>query len=303
MNSVNTNMGAMVALKSLNMTNASMEATQKRISTGFRVADAVDDGAAFAVAQRVRGDVSALTSANQQMDNAKGLLDTSKTALEGISDALIKSKGLLGKIADSSIPQGDRDQAVTDYKRLVVQVANYTDNSQYNGQTLLGATGTTSGTPAAGTSKSVINNEVGATTTLSAADTSGLANTMATLIGSTFTRTAGVDAFGAIAAGADQTSASTALSTTTGATSFSVAEKGVLDKLNQNGADTNLLTASVKFNTAKIGSLNAGMGALIDADLSQEAANLQSLQIRQQLGTQSLSMANQAPQALLSLFR
>ncbi len=49
--------------------------------------------------------------------------------------------------------------------------------------------------------------------------------------------------------------------------------------------------------------MNAGMGALIDANLSQEAANLQALQTRQQLGTQALSLANQAPNSLLSLFK
>jgi flagellin len=47
----------------------------------------------------------------------------------------------------------------------------------------------------------------------------------------------------------------------------------------------------------------AGMGALIDADLAKESARLQSLQIRQQLGSQALGIANQAPQVLLSLFR
>ncbi len=57
-------MGAMVALQSLNLTNTQLAATEKRISTGFRVADATDDGAAYAVAQRVRSDVSSLTSAN-----------------------------------------------------------------------------------------------------------------------------------------------------------------------------------------------------------------------------------------------
>ena len=45
------------------------------------------------------------------------------------------------------------------------------------------------------------------------------------------------------------------------------------------------------------------MGALVDADLAKESAKLQSLQIRQQLGTQALGIANQAPQSLLSLFR
>jgi flagellin len=49
--------------------------------------------------------------------------------------------------------------------------------------------------------------------------------------------------------------------------------------------------------------LESGLGALVDADLAKESAKLQALQIRQQLGTQSLSIANQAPQSLLSLFR
>ena len=49
---------------------------QKQISTGYRVADATDDGAAYAVAQRVRSDVGALTSANQQLGNVQGLLST-----------------------------------------------------------------------------------------------------------------------------------------------------------------------------------------------------------------------------------
>jgi flagellin len=63
------------------------------------------------------------------------------------------------------------------------------------------------------------------------------------------------------------------------------------------------LGAQMTFNTGVENSRQAGLGALVDADLAQESAHLQSLQIRQQLGTQSLSIANQAPQMLLSLFR
>ena len=64
-NFVNTNMGAMIALQSLNRTNADLSATEKRISTGSRVADSTDDGAAYAVAQAVRSTVGALGAANQ----------------------------------------------------------------------------------------------------------------------------------------------------------------------------------------------------------------------------------------------
>ena len=297
LNSVNTNIGAQVALASLNSTNTALQASQKRISTGYRVADATDDGGAYAVAQRVRSDVGALTSVNEQLGNAKGLVGTSLSALGKISDSVNTAKTLLVKIADNSIHQDQRDQYVASYKTLLTQVANYVDGSTYNGQTLLGkASGSV-----AGTSKSVINSEVGSTATIAAADTSGLASTLATLIGATFSRsTGGNDTFTVSAtAGADQTAASLALT----GTAFSAALKGVADKLNQTGADSNLLDATITFNASKIDSLNAGLGALIDTDLSKESARLQALQIKQQLGTQALSLANQAPQSLLSLFK
>jgi len=300
LNSVNTNIGAQVALASLNSTNTQLQASQKRISTGLRVADATDDGGAYAVAQRVRSDVGALTSVNEQLGNAKGLVGTALSALGKLSDSVNTARTLLVKIGDSSIAQDQRDQYVTSYKNLVVAVANTVDNSTYNGQTLLGkATGAV-----AGASKTVINSEQGSTNTISAADNSGLANTLATLIGSTFTRTAGsADSFGAITAGADQTKASLALTATSGSTAFTTALKGVADQLNQTGSDSNLLDSTITFNSSKIDSLNAGLGALIDTDLSKESAKLQSLQIKQQLGTQALSLANQAPQSLLSLFK
>jgi len=50
-------------------------------------------------------------------------------------------------------------------------------------------------------------------------------------------------------------------------------------------------------------SLETGIGKLVDADLAKESARLQALQVQQQLGAQALSIANQAPQIILSLFR
>ena len=300
LNSVNTNVSAQVALQSLNKTNAELQATQKRISTGYRVADATDDGAAFAVAQRVRSDVGALTTVNQELGNAKGLVATALSGLSSISDSVNQAKSLLVQIADASISQTQRDQYVTAYKSLVERVADTVDASTYNGQTLLGAT---SGAVSP-VSKQVINNESGATSVLSAEDVSGLANVLAGLIGATFSRSAtGADTWAAAAAGADQSAAALALNAASGATSFAAAQTGVANKLNQAGSDSKFLDATIAFNSGKIDALNAGLGALVDADLSKESAALQALQIRQQLGTQALSMANQSPQALLSLFK
>ena len=295
--SINTNNAAYVALQSLNGTSSALQTAQKEISTGYRVADATDDGGAFAVAQKVRSDVGALTSVNQQLGNAKGLVSTAITSLTSISNSVTAAKALLVKISDQSISDSQRQQYITSYTELVQSVANSVDGSTYNGQTLLGAA---SG-GVSGTSKAVINNEAGATTTINAEDVSGLPNTLAELIGVSFSRSAsGVDTISTVAASLAQTAALAALQVNAG---FDSTQTALAGQLNQAGADSNYLDAQITFNSNKIDSLNSGLGALVDADLSKESAVLQSLQIKQQLGTQALSIANQSPQSLLSLFK
>ena len=95
LNSVNTNMGAMVALQSLEATQRQLASTQKQISTGYRVADSTDDGAAYAIAQSIRSTVGALTSANQQLGSATGLLSTTQAGLNNISDTMASMRDVL----------------------------------------------------------------------------------------------------------------------------------------------------------------------------------------------------------------
>jgi flagellin len=49
--------------------------------------------------------------------------------------------------------------------------------------------------------------------------------------------------------------------------------------------------------------IDTGIGTLVDADMNEESTRLQALQVRQQLGVQALSLANQSAQSILSLFR
>ena len=78
---------------------------------------------------------------------------------------------------------------------------------------------------------------------------------------------------------------------------------------NVNSALAKLSSGAAKFSiqatfTQKLSDvLTAGIGNLVDANMAQESAKLQSLQVKQQLGVQALSIANQAPQTILSLFR
>ena len=301
LNSVNTNTNAYIALQSLNATSSGLAAAQKQISTGYRVADASDDGAAFAVAQKVRSDVSGLTAVTQQLGNASGLVGVAQTSLTSISNDLSSIKSLLVSISNQSTSTDQRAQYVTQFESLVSSIADSIDGSKYNGQTLLGvSTGTGSAS-----SFNVVTNEAGSATTINSQDQGAVANTLASFIGSTFTRTAsgGVNTDAFTSTTTAQATAETALSSTSGSTAFSVLQSSISTSLNQIGSNANFISATITFTNAKIDSLNTGLGSLIDADLTKESAVLQSLQIKQQLGTQALSIANQSPQSLLSLFK
>ena len=85
--------------------------------------------------------------------------------------------------------------------------------------------------------------------------------------------------------------------------SFATIEGAVATALHKFGATMQYVENQISYNTEKADALNYGFGALVDADLAKESANLQALQTRQQLGVQSPSVANQGSQTLLSLFR
>ncbi|MEQ1783078.1 MAG: flagellin, partial [Hyphomonadaceae bacterium] len=69
------------------------------------------------------------------------------------------------------------------------------------------------------------------------------------------------------------------------------------------GSQATALDAQQDFLSKLSDEIENGIGNLVDADLAKESAKLQSLQIKQQLGAQALSIANQAPQVILSLFK
>lgn len=275
MNSVVTNHGAIVALQALNRTTDALSIVQKRVSTGVRVADAKDDGGAFAVAQSVRGDVAGLTAANEQLGGTKGVLETTFAALGKVSETMVKVRETLTRLADGTLNEEQRDQYEAQYTQLRTQIQNFIADATYNGRTLLDTDADAGGDDIVTT-----RNESG----------------------STFTVTA-IDGAGTLVVAAAPTTASAAQAALESDGDFKEIESAIADAMNQFGSDSNYIDSQVKYNKDKIDALEGGLGALIDADLAKESAKLQALQIRQQLGTQSLSISNQSPQMLLSLFR
>jgi flagellin len=165
LNSVNTNIGAMVALQSLNKTNDDMAVTQKRISTGLRVADAKDDGAAFAVAQKVRANVAGLTSANEQLGGAKGVIDTTLSSLNAISSKMGDIQKTLVKLADAKVTGEERAAYGEQFQKQVAEVDRFIMDSTYNGYSLLNSTTARAGITEG--SITTVRNETGGTFTIS----------------------------------------------------------------------------------------------------------------------------------------
>ena len=267
--SVNTNVGAQIALQSLNVTGTDLTRVQKQISTGLRVADAFDNGAVFAIAQGLRSDVSALGAVNGQLGAAQGLLQVANAAGTGVSNTLTQIRSVLVELADQNTTGNARLQLNAQYSTLKQAVNNFISGANYNGTNLISS---------GSANKAVIQNLQATQYTLQAQDLNANVTALLTNV-------------------SDATSAAAVLTN-----GFISAQNFVGTALNSFAANSNFINNQITFNNSISDATTQGLGALVDADLAKASAALQSLQIKQQLGTQSLSIANQAPQIILSLF-
>jgi len=233
------------------------------------------------VAQSVRSTVGALTSANQQLGGVQGLLSTTESGLNDISNTMASMRDVLIKLADGTVQGDERTQYEQQYQSLLGNVQSFIEDANYGGKTLIGNITGSSGTFGA---VAVVRNENAATY--------GIA---------TF---GGSELYGSIAFTSTQLSGASTVAALISATgTFINQQNAVGTALNSIGSSTNYVNNQISYNNDKIDALNSGLGSLVDADLAKESALLQSLQIQQQLGTQALTLANQAPQTLLSLFK
>ncbi|MDB5478906.1 MAG: flagellin [Alphaproteobacteria bacterium] len=272
-NSVNSNIGATIALQSLNRTNSELASVQKRVSTGFRVSDAKDDGAAFAVAQGLRADVKGNEAVNERLSVAKGLLSVTQEGLKGISNTVGEMRKVAVKLADDNLSTDERTQYNADFTALAADITKYIGQSSFGGNNLINQA----------TAINVISDSSGGNISLGAAN---LTTSLATLTGTTMATGANVRA--------NLINAGGALDTFEGVISTRLAAVG---------ANSRSVENQDAFIKVLSDTITDGIGSIVDADLAKESAKLQALQIRQQLGTQTLSIANQSPSALLSLFK
>ncbi len=274
-NSVNTNYGAMVALQNLNKTNMELQTTQNRINTGLNIASAKDNGGIYAIAQRMRADVSAYGVVQDSLNRGISTVDVTLAAGAAISDLLIEMKEKALAAGDTSLDSASRTALNEDFKALRDQIATIVENAEFNGLNLIDGSATDGFIALA--------NSDGSKTITVDTENLSLSGTIVTL--------------SSTASFATATQASDIASQI--GTSLDLVN-GALARL---GTKSKALEIHQTFVTKLSDALESGIGNLVDADMAKESAKLQSLQVKQQLGVQALSIANAAPQSVLGFFR
>jgi flagellin len=270
--SVNTNVGAMIALENLNTTQSSLQTIQNQINTGLAVSSAKDNASTWAIAQNQRAQVLSLNSVVASLNRSSSAVDVAISAGTSISDLLTQMKAKALASSDKGLDQTSRDALNNEFQALRDQITSIVTNADFNGTNMIKNGGTTlyALANADGTSKITVAAEDLSLTglSISATATIGTATTASTMIGT-------------LQSAINYVSASLA-KLGTGSTALQNHETFI-----SNLQDT----------------LNQGIGNLVDANLAKDSATLQALQTKQQLGVQALSIANQSTSILLGLFR
>lgn len=275
MSSILTNNSAMVALATLNEVNRGLNETQNRVSSGLAIRSGKENAAYFAISETMKGDSGMFKAINEGMTATKNSVATARLGAESVSDI---AQQMVERIAFAQSDGINKADVQSELVALAANMQSAIDQATFNGDDLVGAAAATvtvvSGITRAGgtfatTSMTFDSVDLQAIqTALAAVDVTNTGTTMAAKL---------VVAEGQLDA------------SITAATSMGVAEKA--------------LEGQMEFIDSLTDTLDSGVSSMVDADMEQEAARLQALQVQQQLATQSLSIANRAPQNVLSLFR
>ncbi|MBM3557298.1 MAG: flagellin [Alphaproteobacteria bacterium] len=270
MNSVNTNVSAMVALQQLNYTNKVLDQTQQRVNTGLRVSGAGDDPSSYSISNSMKSDKRGYEAVQIALGLGSATVNTALKAGESITDLLIEMKAKIIQANQSGLDNFSQSALNTDIANLAAQISTIVNSANFNGKNLI---------QSGATSMTVLSTVQGSTITVTASslDTTALQVNTITVIGSS--------------------GAAAALSTINSAIQL------CSSRLAQLGSSVKSVDMQNEFVSKFVDILTEGIGTMIDADLAKESAMLQATQIKQQLGVQALSIANARPQILLGLFK
>ena len=274
MSSILTNNSAMVALQTLKSINSNLAKTQDQISTGKDIASAKDNSAIWAISKIMESDVSGFKAVSDSLSLGESTVAVALAGAEQITNLLNEIKE---KVVAATGENVDYTKLTADVTELTNQVTSIVNASQFNGMNLLNDDGVD-------------------LTVLSSIDrdsSGGVTAANITVTAIDFTSNldlSDIDVTDATNAEASITAIETHIQT-------------AVDGAAALGASAKRISDQSAFVGKVMDAMKSGIGALVDADMEEASARLQALQTQQQLGVQALSIANQAPQTILSLFR
>lgn len=289
-------------LLSLQKTTGLIGRTQERLATGLKVNSAIDDALAFFKARNLNSRAADLSTIKDSITDGINVIRAAIQGLEAIESTLKQLKAI-AQSAISSPESSTRAKLASQFNELRSQVDNLAEDSSFNGTNLL--KNTTSAFTSGADNLTVKFNErqddvagagTGALNQLVVSGVSG--SDFASIVASSAVATG--TAGGTTVWGQTGTAAVTAInSAIRGIDSALVTVRQVAQNL---GTNSSLLEIRRDFTQNLVNTLRGGASELVNADLNEESANLLSLQTRQQLGTISLSIAQQSEQSVLRLF-
>jgi flagellin len=313
MASILTNVSAMTALQSLNKTNMSLEMTQRRISTGYRVGTAEDNAAYWSIATTMRSDNSALSTVKDALGLGAATIDVAYTAMNSAIDV---TKAIKDKLVAARQPGVDRTKIQAEVTELQNQLKSIADSAVFSGENWLSTDSSAASYNPTKTIVSSFSRTNGAITigTISVDVTkltfydAGAGATQVGIVDGLRDATGAISATGTFSVATLNIAALTnSVADITTLESYIVgADKAISDMTSSAstlGATKQRVTLQKNFVGALMDAVDRGISTLVDADMTEESTKLQALQVQQQLGTQSLSIANQNSQNILALFK
>lgn len=307
MSSINTNIAAMTALQTLNKTNNDLLTTQNRISTGLRVQTAADNAAYWSIATTMRSDRDALSTVNDALGLGSATVDVASKAIDTSIDIASQIKQ---KLVAARAPGVDRSKIQAEISQLQSSLQDTVNGASFSGQNWLAvdSTGTTtrslvssfSRDSSGGISIGTISVDIGATGTMlidSSGGGAGVLDSDRTVTSGGTYSILNLDISSLTDEAADLTDLEDYIS------GVDAAITSMTDAGTNLGAVKTRINLQKDFASTLMDAIDTGIGALVDADMNEESTRLQALQVRQQLGVQALSLANQSSSQILSLFQ
>ncbi|MEH6520666.1 flagellin N-terminal helical domain-containing protein [Sulfitobacter sp.] len=280
MSSILTNNSAMVALQTLKSINMNLADTQNAISTGKDINSAKDNASVWAISKVMESDVSGLDAVQDSLAVGQSAVGVASAGAELIVETIKEMQALAISAQSESADFAQIDLEMAAKKE---QLDSIVAGSQFNGVNLLNTD--TDGNGAAGLDVVGSINRIGAGAATATTITVATADLEASVTDITLTGTA------------DTTDAATTYTELTTMLDAAITGAAAL------GTSAKRLDDQANFVSKLSDSLTTGIGALVDTDMEAASAKLQALQTQQQLGVQALSIANEAPSTIMSLFR